>query len=358
MKKIAAALLVSVLFASAAFAGGSGETKAAAKAPAKKWRIALCNDYAGNSWRQQMIKDWQSAVAVAKAKGIIAEGPVFNTNESSAAEQSALLQNLILEGYDAIVLDAASPTSLNGAVKKATDAGIPVISFDQAVTEASAYRLYTDFGWMGSSEVEFLAKKFQNANILEIRGMAGTFADTAIHDAVKKTIQKYPGLKIQGEVFGNWTQTVAQKEVAGILPSLPEIDAVIAQGGDGYGCIKAFEAAGRKVPLVIFGHRYDELVLWKEMKTKAGSYPTMSVSIAPGSCQVAFWTAIEVLSGKVVPKEINLLPLTIPEDKMEWFLSKTEKGGVATIDYPQDWVQKMIESVKAGKGIPADPLPN
>jgi ribose transport system substrate-binding protein len=32
--------------------------------------------------------------------------------------QAAQIQNMILRGYDAIVVDAASPTALNGAVKK------------------------------------------------------------------------------------------------------------------------------------------------------------------------------------------------------------------------------------------------
>ena len=171
MKRIVAVVLVLLLLAGVAFAGGKAEQKPAGK----KWRIALSNDYAGNTWRQQMLKDWKSAVDKAKAAGLIAEGPAFTTNESSAAEQAAQIQNLILEGYDAIVLNAASPTALNGAVKKAIDAGIPVISFDNAITELSAYRLLTDFEWYGLSEVEYLATQLPNGgNLLEIRGLAGT----------------------------------------------------------------------------------------------------------------------------------------------------------------------------------------
>ena len=40
----------------------------------------------------------------------------------------------MLQGYNAIVINAASPDALNGAVKQACDAGIVVVSFDGIVT--------------------------------------------------------------------------------------------------------------------------------------------------------------------------------------------------------------------------------
>ncbi len=352
MKKVLAVALVCALAVSFAFAGGGKDSGSSGKA--KKWRIALSNDYAGNSWRQQMIKDWQAAGAIAKEKGLIADAPVFTTNESSAAEQAAQIQNLILEGYDAIVLNAASPTALNGAVRKALEAGIVVVSFDNAITEPTAWRLITDFPYMGAAEVEFIAKKMTKGNLLEIRGLAGTYVNDAIHEGIAGALKKYPDLKVVGEVYGNWTQSVAQKEVAGILPSLPQIDAVVTQGGDGYGAVKAFEAAGRKVPTVIMGNRYDEMELWKKMKDEKG-YETMSISIAPGASTIAFWTALEVLNGNQVPKEMKLPPLTVSLERLDYFLSNTEKGGVASINYPQAWVQELIANAKAGKGAPDDP---
>jgi ribose transport system substrate-binding protein len=55
--------------------------------------------------------------------GIVAAADAFTTAENSATEQAAQIQNMILQGYDAIVINAASPTALNGAVKEACDAG-------------------------------------------------------------------------------------------------------------------------------------------------------------------------------------------------------------------------------------------
>src|SRR5690606_24114000 len=93
-------------------------------------KIALSNNYAGNSWRQAMLKSWQKVTSPAVSDKVVAAADAFTTAENQATEQAAPIQNLILQGYDAIVVNAASPTALNGAVKEACDAGIVVVSFD------------------------------------------------------------------------------------------------------------------------------------------------------------------------------------------------------------------------------------
>src|SRR5690349_6961745 len=86
-------------------------------------RLALSNNYAGNSWRQAMLQSWDKAGKQAIADGTIAAADAFTTADKEAPTQAAQIQNLILQGYDAIVLNAASPEALNGAVMEACDAG-------------------------------------------------------------------------------------------------------------------------------------------------------------------------------------------------------------------------------------------
>ena len=132
------ALVCSVALA-AALAAGS------AFADTKDKKIALSNNYAGNSWRQAMLKSWDKVTKPAVEAGIVAAADPFTTSENQVTEQAAQIQNLILQGYDAIVINAASPDALNGAVKQACDAGIVVVSFDGIVTEPCAYRIAVDF---------------------------------------------------------------------------------------------------------------------------------------------------------------------------------------------------------------------
>jgi ribose transport system substrate-binding protein len=307
-------------------------------------RIALSNNYAGNSWRQAMLESWAKVTGPAVEQGIVAAADAFTTAENQATEQAAQIQNLILQGYDAIVLNAASPTALNGAVKEACDAGITVVSFDGIVTEPCAWRIAVDFKGMGKSEIDYLKEALpEGGKLLEIRGLAGVFVDDEISAGIHEGVAENPQFEIVGSVHGDWAQDVAQKAVAGILPSLPEdIVGVVTQGGDGYGAAQAFAAAGRPTPLIIMGNRQDELAWWKEQKDASG-YKTMSVSIAPGVSTLAFWVAQQILDGKEVPKDLIVPFLRIDQDNLEANLESTPVGGVANVEYSQEDAIKVIE---------------
>ena len=305
-------------------------------------RIALSNNYAGNSWRQAMLTSWEKVTGAAVSDGLVAAGDAFTTAENQVTEQAAQIQNLILQGYDAIVINAASPEGLNGAVKEACDAGVVVVSFDGIVTEPCAYRIAVDFHSMGKKQVEYLAERFPDGgSLLEIRGLAGVFVDDEISGGIHEGVAENAQFKIEGSVHGDWAQDVAQRAVAGILPSLPEIMGVVTQGGDGFGAAQAFKAAGRPTPTIVMGNRHDELTWWKEQKD-ANGYETMSVSIAPGVSTLAFWVAQQVLDGAEVPQDLTVPFLTITQDTLEESLANTEAGGVANVEYSQDEAKAVI----------------
>ena len=189
-------------------------------------RIAFSNNFAGNSWRQAMLKSWEAAATDAVDRKVVAAADAFTTAENQVTEQAAQIQNLILQGYDAIV------------------------------TEPCAYRVGIDFKGIGEQEVNYLAGKIPaGGNLLEIRGLAGTSIDAAFHESIAAGVARHPRFKIVGSVVGEWNGATAQKAVAQILPSLPEIVGVVDQGGDGYGAAQAFKAAGRPMPTIIWNDR-------------------------------------------------------------------------------------------------------
>jgi ribose transport system substrate-binding protein len=223
---------------------------------------------------------------------------------------------------------------------------VTVVSFDGIVTEPCAWRIAVDFKQMGKDEVLYLKDKMpKGGNLLEIRGLAGVFVDDEISKGIHEGVAENPQFKIVGSVHGDWDQAKAQAAVAGILPSLPEIAAVVTQGGDGYGAAQAFAAAGRPTPLIIMGNREDELKWWKEQKD-ANGYETMSVSIAPGVSTLAFWVAQMILDGKDVPKDLVVPFLRIDQANLETNLASTEKGGVANVEYSLADAEKVVAGAK------------
>jgi ribose transport system substrate-binding protein len=308
-------------------------------------RVAFSNNYAANSWRQAMLRSWDELAQQVVADGIVAEAVVRTTPENDATLQQQQLSDMILEGYDAIVINAANPESLNSVIEEACAQGIPVISFDGIVTAECAYRVGVDFVDMGYQEVAFLAELLpEGGNLLEIRGLAGTSIDDQISEGIHKGVEDFPQFTIVGSVHGDWAQDVAQQAVAGILPSLPEdIVGVVTQGGDGYGAAQAFEDAGRPRPVIIMGNRQDELAWWKEQKDLDG-YVTASMSIAPGTSTAAFWVAQQLLAGaQDVPHDIIVPYLRWDQDDFEAALAEMEPGDVGTKTYTMGEMQQAIE---------------
>jgi ribose transport system substrate-binding protein len=332
--KLAALLALGVgVISGSAFADTSGK------------KIAFSNNYAGNSWRQAMLKSYDLVTKKAVADHVVAAADVFTTADKEVPTQAAQIQNLILQGYDAIVINASSPDALNGAIKQACDAGIVVVSFDGTVTEPCAWRVVVDFKDMGLQEVEHMAKlQPKGGNLLEIRGLAGTSIDEAIHSGILEGVAKHSDFKIVSSVTGDWDQTTAQKAVATVLPSLPPVVGIVDQGGDGYGAAQAFAAANRPRPTIIMGNRQDELQWWKEQKAKDG-YVTWSASIAPGVSTLAFWVAQQILDGhKDVPHDLLVPYLAFTQDDFEAVLPTIEKGSVASHEYTQDDAIKAIKA--------------
>jgi ribose transport system substrate-binding protein len=305
-------------------------------------KIALSNNYAGNSWRQSMLKSWSDVADVAVKDKVVAAAPTFTTAENQATEQVQQIQNLILQGYKAIAVDAVSPTALNGIIKQACAAGVTIVSFDGIATEPCAYRIAVDFQGMGRMQVDYLAKRLNGTgNLLEIRGLAGVSVDDEIHAGMVEELKKYPNLKVVGSVHGDWTQTVAQKQVAGILPTLPKIDGVLTQGGDGFGAAKALQEAGRPTPIIILGNRQEELAWWAEQK-KTG-YQTMSVTIPPGASTFAFWVTQQLLAGKKMPHDIRMPVLEVKPEELDAVLARTPPGALANKEYSRDEVVKIVD---------------
>jgi ribose transport system substrate-binding protein len=312
-----------------------------------KMKIAYTDGFSSNAWEQSAWNSWKAVADKAVADGVIKEQKIITGNDDPA-QQITQLQNLILEGYNAIVVDAASPTALNGAIKEACDADIVVVVYDSLATEPCAIKLKVDYHDYGVQETEYMAKKLGGkGNILEIRGVAGSQVDIEISAGINDTLKKYPDMKKVGTVYGNWDGTITQKQVATLLPTLGQVDGVVGQGGDGFGSYQAFKAANRPIPTIIMGNRQDELALWKDMK--ANGYQTYSVSSTPGMSTIAFWIAQQALAGKKVPNTVNVPLLAIRDDTLDAWLAATPVGTAASPHYTKEDAVALIDATVAGK---------
>lgn len=325
-----------------------------------KWTVVLSNSYTGNAWRKTMVKNFQQAAQKDVDAGLLKSYQVLNTSQNTATQQIAQLQTLILKKPDAIAINSASPTALNGVIQKACSAGIKVVVFDSLASAPCAYKVAHNFVDYGKAEAEFIAKQLHGkGNVIEVRGVSGSEPDIEISKGIHEVLAKYPGIKIVATVHGEASQTTAQQAVQGVVRSLPKVDAVFTQGGgDSFGVIQAFKSAGKPVPPVVLGNAGNELKWWQGQVKKNPGYKTFSEGTMPSQSTIALGVAIDLLQGKQVPKEILNLPiLTVTPKTLNAWATATPSNAIASPVYTQDEVNKLVEAAQGGKPLPPPPGP-
>ena len=118
--------------------------------PAKKgpYRIALANGYIANTWRIQMIKTAKAYAAQPDVAAKLKEFKVVSTGEDVAA-QIAAINNFIDSGYDAIVVNAQNPAAFKPVIKRANDAGVVLVAFDNILDTEDAINVNVDQKGLG-----------------------------------------------------------------------------------------------------------------------------------------------------------------------------------------------------------------
>jgi ribose transport system substrate-binding protein len=252
-----------------------------------------------------MVEAFEASAKEAKAAGKIADYVILN-GDGSVAQQNSQLAELILKGVDAIVVDAASETAVNGTIEKACAAGIKVVTFDSVASAPCNYQLNFDFKGYKQEEAEWVFKELGGkGNVLQVRGVKGSAPDNDMFNAQAVALKKYPDVKVVATVYGQATASVAQSAIANVLPSLPHVDAVLGQGGsDDFGIAQAFDQFGgayKDKPPIIEGGGSTDFIKWWSAKSASG-YTTISMNTTPGIGGAAFWLGLALVKGAEAPE--------------------------------------------------------
>jgi ribose transport system substrate-binding protein len=304
MKKVFAVLAAAALGASLLTACSAGEDSTTPSGTAGGgdgvYKIALSNSYMGNDWRQLMIKTTQVVAGKDPYKDKV-ELTVVNS-ENTAEAQSASIDALVAQGYDAILIDAASSTALNPAIKRAQDAGIVVVSFDSVAQADGVYTVSTDLVALATGWANFLSERVGSGGKIAVdTGLPGSTNGNTVYETAMKIFEE-KGVDVVAEFAGEYADGVGQEQIGSVLAAHPDLDGIFSQV---YGetIAAAFKDAGRDL---IPSTAYD---------TNAGMLAAldnnMDLLIAnnvPGLGAIAMSVAVKVLDGENVPLETLVTP--------------------------------------------------
>ena len=275
-----------------------------------KFRIALANGYIANSWRIQMIQTAKAYAAQPDVAAKLKEFKVVSTGEDAAAQISAI-NNFIDSGFDAIVVNAINPTAFGPVIKRAKEAGVILVAFDNTLDTTDAINVNVDQKGLGVLWAKWVLGHVPGGGkILEVRGVAGTSVDTDRHNGIHETLDASGKKWAITEVVGKWDDGTAQKVAADAIATNGPFVGVISQGGD-TGVVQAMMDA--KHAFVPFGGETENGFRKFCAAHSGDGLKCSSAGTGPAQVAVAMKNAIEALEGKVVPQSVKL-PLAIVED--------------------------------------------
>lgn len=284
-----------------------------------KDKIYLDLSYSGNNWQDEGAN---LAMSVAQAPEVTQQYDVRKViSGSDVMKQISDLQSMIAAGAKLVVLYPISPTALNPVIKQGCEAGVVFVAYDGTLEAPCAWNL----SYITGSREEEPTKAFFGAQtaqalvdlmggkgkVMMNRGVAGTSTDTVHYDTAKAVFDRYPGITVISEYYGNWDSSVSQQETAKALAAHPDVDGVWSEAGED-GVVKALQAAGKRVPVTGENSNYLRKML-------SQGWPGVSSGSPPAQGAVAMKIGLEILKkgAGAVPRNIEM--------PLPWVTTQTAK---------------------------------
>jgi ribose transport system substrate-binding protein len=268
------------------------------------YRIAVANGFVGNTWRIQMIKTAKAFVEAADVKPDVKELKVVSTGTDVAA-QIAAIDNFINSGYDAIVTIAVNPTAFEPVIKRANEAGVVLVPFDNVTDSKDVMQVNEDQLEMGRQMGRWLTKNIpaKTGKILEVRGLPGNSVDRDRHLGFREIMEASGNTFEIIEVVGNWDDGTAQKVVADAVAVHKKFDGMFVQGGS-TGAVRALMDAGHPF-IPVSGEAENGFRKLCAEHEKEGLL-CASAGQSPGLVAISIKAAIHALKGEPMPQYISV----------------------------------------------------
>ena len=273
------------------------------KVPASKhkssYTIGMSQCNLGEPWRVEM--NAQVKLAADKHPNLKV---IFKDAQNDTLKQRSHVEEFVSSGVDLLIISPKEAQPLTEPVAKAMEAGIPVIVLDRRLV-GDKYTCFigADNKKIGHAAGDWLRQKLANkGKVVELKGLMTSTPGQDRNSGFREAIAG-SGLEMVFEADMQWLEPHARQEMESALSRFPKIDAVYAHNDPGaHGAFLAAKAAGREKEMLFVG--IDALpqegvgYVQQGILDATFQYPT-------GGAE-AIDTALKILQGEPVPKEITL----------------------------------------------------
>ncbi len=203
-----------------------------------------------------------AAILEAEAQGVHLVSLAAD-RETDVERQYQIIENLIQQGVDAILLAPSGSKELVPAIRKANDAGIPLLLIDTRIDEAAAKSVGAEVvTYIGSDNFEggavagrYLAAALGgDGRVAILEGISGHETADQRRLGFLSGIEDSPGIRVVASQTANWERALAYDVAENLLQAHTELDAVFAANDEmALGALEAISAAGRLDEVSVIG---------------------------------------------------------------------------------------------------------
>jgi ribose transport system substrate-binding protein len=264
-----------------------------------RWKVGMSQCNLGEPWRVQMNQD------IRKAAEQHAEIEVlFKDAQNDSLRQRAQVEEFVNQGVNLLIVSPKEAVPLTAPIAEAYRKGVPVIVLDRRITgEEYTCFIGADNREIGRAAGQWIREHLKGkGRIVELKGLMtstpGQDRHTGFRDAIAGS-----GIEVIFEADMKWLEPEARKEMESALARYKDINLVYAHNDPAaHGAYLAAKAAGREKEIQFVGidalPQEGQAYVSQGILAASFEYPT-------GGAE-AIATALDILNGKEVPKEIKL----------------------------------------------------
>ncbi|MGD9109441.1 MAG: substrate-binding domain-containing protein [Phycisphaerales bacterium] len=268
-------------------------------AESSKWTIGMSQCNLGEPWRVQMNTDIKNAADEHKDLRVI-----FKDAQNDTLKQRSQMEEFVSAGVDLIIISPKEAAPLTPVVVQAYQKGIPVIVLDRRVIgEEYTCFIGADNKKIGKAVGKWIVEKLNGkGKVVELKGLMTSTPGQDRHSGFRQGIEG-SDIEIIFEADMKWLEPNARKEMESALARFDKIDLVYAHNDPGaHGAYLAAKAVGRENNIIFVGidalSQEGQAYVAQGILSASFEYPTGG--------KEAIETALKILNGQSVPKEITL----------------------------------------------------
>ncbi|WP_238177006.1 substrate-binding domain-containing protein [Kribbella sp. VKM Ac-2566] len=241
--------------------------------PKPPLHYCLSSAFLANNFTQSVSAKLQENVSALQSSGKATGALTITNSNFNIPLQASHINQLVDQGCHVIWVIDVAPKGLCNAMEKARQHGVLIVTVVTPVDCPDAINLSVSETEMGSLPATYLVHMLRGkGNVLAVTGLPGLAVTDQRLRAAKQVFSQAPGIKVVGEVRGDFTPSVAKSNVLKFLATHPQkIDAVIEGGSVGLAVAQAFDQAGRPRPLLgEVGATCGYLSYWRQQNLSSG----------------------------------------------------------------------------------------